>query len=297
MKSIKKRNMRRAESLSRQRQTLPQGQAGISPPRKIKEIWKSAHPILKTLSPIEWLGEWVAYCFKASAGLRLVAEFIALAIVVVTFIAFWLEYEQRGIDRGVRIATLFAQIAQVHALPDGKGLKALTPSVEALVRENVPIERIDLNGAVLAQANLSGADLSGADFSGGNLYRANLSGADLSETNLSGANLIGANLSGANLYSANISGTNLIGADLSEAGLYKANLAGANLYKANLAGANLRGADLAGAILEGSILIRTDFEKAKNVPSLKSAFAIPNRPPTNIPEGVEIPAKWVLPTK
>ena len=56
------------------------------------------------------------------------------------FYAFYLEFKQRDVDRGVRI-----RFSKVHALPDGKGLKALETKVEALAKENVSMSGINLS--------------------------------------------------------------------------------------------------------------------------------------------------------
>lgn len=73
------------------------------------------------------------------------------------------------------------------------------------------------------------------------LQKADLVGIRLWEANLAYANLQEANLRGACLWKASLAGANLI----------EANLAGADLRKASLIGANLRGAYLQGATLQG----------------------------------------------
>ncbi|RUA33324.1 MAG: hypothetical protein DSY78_00415 [Chloroflexi bacterium] len=67
------------------------------------------------------------------------------------------------------------------------------------------VERADLDGADLFEANLSRADLS----------ETNLDGANLSDANMPNANLTGANLSHVDLSGANLDG--VIGADFSRA--------------------------------------------------------------------------------
>ena len=117
----------------------------------------------------------------------------------------------RKADRAVRVATLFSQIANLHALPDGKGLKGIKPSVEALAGEGVSMSNINLSGADLRNAQLSGAKLDGADLSGADLVGADLSLADLSHSDLTAASLYEATVTGANLYEANISDARLLG--------------------------------------------------------------------------------------
>lgn len=67
------------------------------------------------------------------------------------------------------------------------------------------VERADLDGADLFEANLNRADLS----------ETNLDGANLSDANMPNANLTGANLSHVDLSGANLDG--VIGADFSRA--------------------------------------------------------------------------------
>jgi hypothetical protein len=199
--------------------------------------------------------------------IEFIGVLVAIGVVLFDFLSV------RPIDRAVRVATLFAQIAQVHALPGGAGLQALTPSVEALAKEKVSMAGINLSGANLVVADLSGAILSGAI--------------------LPGADLSGADLSGTNLYRANLSG-----ADLSDANLYRANLSGADLSDANLKGADLRSADLSGADLSGLLLLRTAglfgadlvavtmIARRLEQSQLDEACADPERPPRNLPDGL-----------
>ncbi|MDP7097611.1 MAG: pentapeptide repeat-containing protein [Rhodospirillales bacterium] len=174
--------------------------------------------------------------------IEFIGVLVAIGVVLFDFLSV------RPIDRAVRVATLFAQIAQVHALPGGAGLQALTPSVEALAKEKVSMAGINLSGANLVVADLSGAILPGADLSGTNLYRANLSGADLSDANLKGADLRSADLSGADL-----SGLLL-----------------------------LRTAGLFGADLVAVTMIARRLEQSQ----LDEACADPERPPRNLPDGL-----------
>ena len=68
-----------------------------------------------------------------------------------------IDIEKRQIDRGVREATLFSLIARTHALPDGKGSRAVKSGVEALARDGVAMKEINLSGADLRGAKLTGA--------------------------------------------------------------------------------------------------------------------------------------------
>ncbi|MBP6825431.1 MAG: pentapeptide repeat-containing protein [Saprospiraceae bacterium] len=122
-------------------------------------------------------------------------------------------------------------------------------------------QNADLKDAILNRANLSGLDLNDANFTksyliGANLHRTMLKGADLSYANLSNANLEAANMDGAVLkrtilFKANLLASSFVKANLMEAilelsDLHQSTLNGASLIRANLSGADLSGADLLG---------------------------------------------------
>lgn len=71
------------------------------------------------------------------------------------------------------------------------------------------LERVELPGAKLDRASLQGTRLSHANLSGARLEHANLRNTDLVGTNLSGANLRGADLTGARLSAASLEGADL----------------------------------------------------------------------------------------
>ena len=224
-----------------------------------RRVWKGKSPVLRFFAPFEYWTAWFFFLFNNVALFRFGIEAVAAGALIVTVVGVYGEFQQRQTDRGVRVATLFAQIAQIHALPDGKGLRALKAGVEALAREDVPMTGINLSGAKLRGADLSGADLIWADLIDADLIEADLSGADLSGADLSDADLIEADLSSAclveaSLIEANLSDADLIDADLSDADLIEADLSDADLIDADLRGANLRGANLRGASLSGANL-------------------------------------------
>lgn len=113
--------------------------------------------------------------------------------------------------------------------------------------QRADLHGVNMNNAQLTKANLREADLQGINLRGANLketqlIEANLQGADLTEANLERAFLSGANLNGAKLERAKLQtslwgvllcNANLQGADLHEAELFKTNLTGANLIDAN----------------------------------------------------------------
>ena len=193
---------------------------------------------------LEYATGWYYYLFGTVASFRFLLQLSAVMLFAMGVYGVTIDIEKRQIDRGVREATLFAMIARTHALPDGMGDKALKPSVEALARDGVAMEEIDL----------SGADLSGATLAGANFRRANLQNAIFVEVDLSGADLRGANLSGAIFIRANLTDADLCEADLTEADLTGAVFEQAFMDKANLEGAELLVADFSNAQLHGAIV-------------------------------------------
>lgn len=104
---------------------------------------------------------------------------------------------------------------------------------------------MDLNGAVLQDANLYRVYLSPLGLTGANFSNAQLKGAYLS-----GSVLIGSDLEHANLACWNAS----VCTDLSQAYLMRSDLTQADLTDADLTGAHLEGANLSGAVLKGGNL-------------------------------------------
>lgn len=120
----------------------------------------------------------------------------------------------------------------------------------------------------------------------------NLDGAWLESVQLAGATLVRSSFQHANLTNANLAGVNLEGADLRNATLVNANLSGANLHGARLAGARLSAATLDGADLaevmgwqEIAAISYASVERVRNAPAgfLKHAIdlgAVDARTPT-----------------
>lgn len=243
-----------------------------------------------------WLAEWFYFGLNNIALLKFFIEAGAAAAIVATVIGVLGEIQQRETDRGVRVATLFAQIAQVHALPEEKGLPALRASVEALAREGVPMININLSKANLGLMNLRGAKFIEANLSGTILFRTDLRRADLRRADLSGAQLSGADLRWADLrkahlrradlrwaklIEADLSGANLAFADLSGADLSEAHIAAADLRRADLSGARLFEADLHRAMLAGTNLSGADLRRTMGLSQRQLAIscAAPGKPP------------------
>ena len=158
--------------------------------------------IFRLFAPFEYLAAWFFFLFHNVALFRFAIEAAAAGVLIITVVGVYEELQQRKADRGVRVATLFAQIAQIQNLPSGKSSWAIKAAVEALARENVPMLRLDLSGANLHGANLNGAYLRSANLSDADRRRkprgrqprgANLSGTDLMTAE--GSLLAGANLS------------------------------------------------------------------------------------------------------
>ena len=198
--------------------------------------------VISIFDGLEYILCWFYYLVSHVASFRFLLQFSAVMLFGMGVYGVTIDMEKRQIDRGVREATLFAMIARTHALPDGKGAKALKPSVEALARDGVAMEEINLSGADLRGAKLAGANFRRADLSDAIFVEADLSGADLRGANLSGAVFIRATLTDADLCEADLSDADLVGAVFHDAYMEKVNLAGAELLVANFSNAHLAGA-------------------------------------------------------
>lgn len=165
---------------------------------------------------------------------------------------------------------------RVESLPQPEFFGKIETAITS-VQKRLDLNPINLQGAVLTDADFSGiylknakltdANLSGVNLGGACLNNANLTDVNLSNANLTGADLVVANLSYANLNHAelgqvDLSGANLSGVDLSSANLSGVNLSSANLTDADLSNANLSGANLSGANLSGVILSDADLNGA-----------------------------------
>lgn len=191
---------------------------------------------------------------------RLLRVLEAVAVMA-ALIAFVLELENRSRDRVIRIATLYAQIAQTIETPGGAA--AVRASVFALAEERVPLSRLHLPGVDLMGIDLRRVPMEYVNLTKANLQGANLAGVDLFRAELSGVNFKGAILSGARLDYANLSeNVNMIGANLADASMFQVNLAGADMKGANLSGAFLNGADFTGVYLGPKMTTLMDFEVA-----------------------------------
>ena len=178
------------------------GTAGSISPQRLGPL-RRTHHVVKEIEP------W---------GVLLAAGALVLSIV-----AFWIDYSDLVEERSVRAWQLLTTKA-----PGNSGKIA---ALEYLNNEGAPLVGIDLSR--LSQGSVSVF-----------LQKVKLAHADLSEANLSEANLVGANLSSAVLFRANLSGANLTQADLTLADLASANLSNADLRYADLSKAAVNEADL-----------------------------------------------------
>ena len=233
----------------------------------LRQEWESRNKYWKALAYIERAAAWIFFLFHSVAIFRFVVELAAMALLIWGAVGVYKEFQQREIDRRVRIATLFAQIAETHALPQGKGLRALKPGVEALAREDVPMRDFDLTGAYLENA-----DLQEADFTATLLKAALLKKANLRDAQLFRANLMYADLRAANLRNAKLFRTDLRHSSLNYSNLSGADFTGALLNYADLTHADLSGADLSSAIgLEPKQLSRACSAR-RDPPTLPPSF-------------------------
>jgi uncharacterized protein YjbI with pentapeptide repeats/CheY-like chemotaxis protein len=121
---------------------------------------------------------------------------------------------------------------------------------ETRAGKRATLDRMDLYGVNLSNANLRKASLAGAilvdakcrrtDFEDADLQQADLSFSDCSQANFSLAKLRRANISQAMLDKANFRNADLSGASLKKSTLKNANVEGANMNATDLRGADIR---------------------------------------------------------
>lgn len=167
---------------------------------------------------------------------------VLLAVIglVVTLIAFWIDYSDRIEERTVRAWQLLTEEASGNSgksaalqYLNGEDGLCLAGWCLYVMKPRIPLTGIDLSPPGQAQRAIghepSGVYLRGVKLPGADLSQANLSGADLARANLAGSNLRQANLSGARLGRANLSGSKLNGANLSRVILWATDLSNAKL--------------------------------------------------------------------
>lgn len=245
---------------------------------------------------------------------------IAVIALIITFVQFSCEHEDRIEERQVRAWQLLAtkvpgnsgKIAALQYLNKEDGLLCFewlrgklnwlhrsdsNSACVILFKGRNPLVGIDFsppnNSAsdYLSDDSL-GAFLEGVDLRQAMLERANMSRAVLFGADLSGADLRQANLSKAILNIANLSKADLVKVDLSHACLLCTNLSGAVLADANLSNAflrfaNMRGANMRGANLDGADLDYADFRGVENLTQSQLTKACGNKK-TKLPEGLTI---------
>ena len=121
---------------------------------------------------------------------------------------------------------------------------------ESRAGKRAALDRMDLYGVNLSNANLRKASLAGAilvdakcrrtDFEDADLQQADLSFSDCSQANFTLAKLRRANISQAMLDKANFRNADLSGASLKKSTLKNANVEGANMNATDLRGADIR---------------------------------------------------------
>lgn len=160
---------------------------------------------------------------------------------------------------------LMSGVVDVHAAVAARG--ARTSLTEA------DLERANLAGASLRQADLTQANLDRANLQGASLELARLYDAELQYACLYQANLAGASLELANAYSAAFAGASLAGACLRSAYLEYAKFPGADL-----SGTDLTETDLARAVLTSANLAGVDLSTASLVHAQVGGAKIDNTP-------------------
>lgn len=114
----------------------------------LRQHWMQRNKAWQILAYIERLAAWPFYLFHTFAIFRLAVQTATIALLILGALGVREEFRQLDIDRGVRIATLSAQLAQIRGLQDGQGLGAMKPIIEGLVRDRIPMNSIDLIGAI-----------------------------------------------------------------------------------------------------------------------------------------------------
>ncbi len=105
-----------------------------------------------------------------------------------------------------------AQRQRANFIPDLSGILARNIfGVTGLLKSDrpIPLDFVNLQGAILQGAGLYGASLRGANLQQADLLEADLSGVDLQEANLQGADLRSAGLQGADLREADLQGADV----------------------------------------------------------------------------------------
>jgi uncharacterized protein YjbI with pentapeptide repeats len=125
------------------------------------------------------------------------------------------------------------------------------------LNEHSLLKSVNLQAALLYEANFSGVNMQHANLSNAILYKAHFSGADLSRAQLSHTSLLSAQLEKINATQANCTGANFAWANCTEANFVDANLENATFQQTNLKDANLFGANLNGTVFENVDLSTT----------------------------------------
>ncbi len=191
---------------------------------------------------------------------------------------------QRTVQRAIgKILTVYSsQLNGADLSRTDLGKSPAGPGQFTLVLDKVDLSGIKLRNANLTNASLQGtrfygtgedrrpgtfddwiSDLSAANFEGANLTGASLNSAIMNRTTFVRAVLSKANLSSGNLNGANFSSSLLIGASLQQAILKDAIFTGADIGSANFSRADLSGARLGKVKAQGTQLSLTNLSKSE----------------------------------
>jgi hypothetical protein len=151
---------------------------------------------------------------------------IEMLVFVFSGYQFWAgRRERKGADvaaaEQARIDSIYQAWQVINSAQGKGGSGGRVEALRDLLRNNVSLAGINLDGAwlegvQLENATLTRGSLQSTNLTGANLSRANLEGADLRNAVLVTANLTDASLRGANLTGARLSAATLDGADLTE---------------------------------------------------------------------------------
>jgi len=202
--------------------------------------------------------------------LRRSGVFFALevAVVLVTIVAFWIDYIDRSVEREAQSWSVLAIKAS--------GNSGKVPALEYLKRRQADLSGLNLScdandglwdaerltcqrrpffdgldlspGFWNRRVRIVNSDFSGATFQGADLSRANAAGvrfigAQMYRTRFVGAELTDTRFDWSSLIEADFSGASMIGTVMRDADLRRARFVGAEMTGTDFAGANVSGAD------------------------------------------------------
>lgn len=247
--------------------------------------WKNERNIILRIlaRPDHWASVFF-YLFHNVALFRISCEIVAVTAIVATVVGVFSEYQERSKDRAVRGAMLLAQIHQLRSLPIEERDAPLHAIVEALSRDDFPLDRIDLSDMILHDLDLSGASFRHANFDDVQILNVKFRSSNLRETTFNRGRISGADFRYADLEGATFGyAINIKNVDFSNS-----NLASVIFSYTNIDGSvNFQNARLDNAFFVNTNLSNADLSLARGLKpeQLGTACAMPNAIP-KLPESI-----------